>query len=98
MLIWLLVPTARCSFGAFRATPLDEVRPPPPDPGAPDDRPAEPGFFSRFGHATVACYRKTPITGQEPWKTDVLAGLAAATVLAGLAARIDERRGRRYLR
>ena len=27
MLIWLLAPTARCSYAAFRDTPLDEAQP-----------------------------------------------------------------------
>lgn len=98
MLIWLLAPTARCSYAAFRDTPLDEAQPHamPGSTQADDAPPEEPGFFDKLGTAVHACYRRTPILGQEEWKRDLLIGLAAATVLAWAIARF-EGRGRPYV-
>ena len=82
MTLWLLAPTAKCSWGAFRDTPLDEIQ--PDDPGQADKErvDAESGFFERWGHAIKGCYKQTPLLGQEPWKKDLLIGFGSLTVLA----------------
>lgn len=81
MLGWLLLPVASCSIDAFRDTPLPEAQP----HGSETD-PDEPGFFTKVGRATKACYAKTPLLGQEDWKTYLLFGFAGVAVLAaGLA-------------
>ncbi len=99
MLVWLLVPTARCSFRAFRDTPLDEVQPGQRiDPGQADQHRVDEGrgFFSGFGGRVKACYEATPLFGQEDWKGNLLVVLAGATVLLWAIARIEER-GKRTL-
>jgi hypothetical protein len=86
MLLWLLAPVARCSWGAFRDTPIGEVEEQDVDtaPGQADkQRVVEgTGFFSRFGSAVKGCYRQTPLLGQESWKGHLLIGFGAAWFLS----------------
>jgi hypothetical protein len=77
MLAWLMWPVAKCSYGAFKATPLSEAQPHDPS-GDPIE---EPGFVSKVGGSIKACYRRTPLF-KEDWKTYVLVGFAALTVFA----------------
>jgi hypothetical protein len=80
MTCWLLAPVAKCSYGAFRDTPLDsstsEVSQADKDRVA-----AGRSFFDTLGTASKACYAKTPLLDQG-WKSDVLLGAAAVTLLA----------------
>jgi hypothetical protein len=82
MLLWLLAPVAKCSWAAFRDTPIGEVD---EDklPGEIDrDRVEEgTGFFPRWGRAVQGCYKQTPIFGQEQWKAYLLCGFAGLTLL-----------------
>jgi hypothetical protein len=80
MLGWLLVPVVRCSFAAFRDTPLSEAAPhDQPDGEEPQE---DPGFFSKLGDAIGSCYARTPLLGQESWKSNLMFGFAALTVFA----------------
>ena len=87
MLCWLLFPTVWCSFGAFRDTPLSEQQPTP-------EANEEPGFVSKLGTATKLCYAKTPLLGQEDWKSYLLFGFAAGALIAGVIAYIEAGRPR----
>ena len=76
MLCWLLFPVAKCSWGAFRDTPLSESQPTP-------TAQEEPGFLSKLGTAIEVCYGRTPLFGQEEWKTILLFVFAGGAVIAG---------------
>lgn len=86
-----MFPVAKCGFGAFRDTPLSEATPTPDQPAA-----EEPGFLSKVGGAIAVCYRKTPLLGQEDWKSYLLFGFAAGAVIAGVLAYGDARRKRTF--
>lgn len=92
MLLWLLAPTAKCSWTAFRETPLSEVQ--PQTGGA--EPPEEPGFLSKMGNAISGCYKRTPLFGQEDWKTTLFIALAALTVITRLLYQRDLHRRRSY--
>ena len=91
MVCWLMFPVAKCSFEAFRDTPLS-ARQPTPDEAAVED----PGFLSKLGGAIKGCYRQTPLLGQEDWKSFLLFGFAAGAVIAGVLAHLDTRRKRTF--
>ena len=90
MTCWLLAPVAKCSYAAFRDTPLDagttSVSQTDKDRVA-----AGRGFFETLGTASKACYAKTPLLAQG-WKSDVLLGAAAVTVLAWGLGKLQRRR------
>ena len=92
MVLWLLVPTAKCSWAAFRDEPLTEATP----HGDGVERTEEPSFFSRWGTAIKGCYAQTPLLGQEAWKRNVLFALAGIGVLAFGLAEWERRRKRTY--
>ncbi len=96
MMLWLLAPAARCSFDAFRTTPLNSSSAPDQNPaGADRQRVTEAhGFFSTWGGATEQCYRRTPLLGQEDYKSWLLFGLSSAMVITWLLARLESRRRR----
>ncbi len=90
MTLWLLAPTTRCSFAAFRDEPLEERT--PISDGS--ERVKERGFFSRWGSAIKGCYAKTPLLEQEAWKRNVLfalAGISALTYAIGAFERSRKR-------
>lgn len=97
MLLWLLGPVAKCSWYAFRDTPIGEV-----DendvPGQSDKERVEQGtgFFSRWGVAVKGCYRQTPLFGQEPWKGKLLVGFGAVTLIAWSIGYYERRKKRTY--
>ena len=85
MLLWLLAPTAKCSYIAFRDTPIGEVDEDQMPGQADKDRVVEgTGFFDRWGVAIKGCYKQTPLLGQEAWKRNLLFGFAAVMWLAWL--------------
>ena len=96
MLSWLAYPTARCSVAAFRDTPLTEYDRPPEDPASADQTRVDEGkeFASSWLDSIKRCYKRTPLMGQEPWKTDLLFGFAFVWVLGWGFYRL-ERRGKR---
>jgi len=96
MLSWLAYPTARCSYAAFRDIPLTEYDRPPDDPNAADQTRVDQGkeFAGSWLDSIKACYKRTPITGQEPWKTDLLIGFAFVWIL-GWGVHKLERSGKR---
>ncbi len=98
MLLWLLAPVATCSWGAFRDTPMGEIEPPADvTAGQPGEEHAEgPGFLERWGGAMKACYRKTPLLGQEGWKGNLLIGFGALTVIAWALGWNERRRHRTF--
>lgn len=87
MLCWLMFPVAKCSFAAFRDTPLSEQQPTP-------TAQEEPGFVSKLGTAIKVCYGKTPLLGQESWKSYLLFGFAAGALIAGVIAYVEAGRPR----
>ena len=99
MFAWLMLPVAKCSFAAFRDTPLPEAQPhsdtsSPAEPGA---EPAEePGFFSKLGTSMKVCYNRTPLFGQEEWKHYLLVTFAGLAVLAGTLAWWEAGKKRSY--
>jgi hypothetical protein len=98
MLLWLLAPVVKCSWIAFRDTPIGEVDEDTNMPGQADKQRIEEGtgFFDRWGIAIKGCYRKTPLLGQEPWKKDVLFGFAGMMALAWSIDYYERRRKRTY--
>lgn len=97
MLVWLLAPVARCSWVAFRDTPLSEY-----DAGRVTLSETErarikqdQSFFDSLAISVEYCYRRTPIMGQEPWKGSLLLAFAVAALAAGIVARITTRRDHR---
>ena len=105
MLLWLLAPVAKCSWGAFRDTPLPQAMPhetssptpaPAPAPDAEEPVAEEPGFFSQLGTAVGGCYRRTPLFGQEDWKGHLLVLFAALTVIARGLYYLEQRRKRTF--
>jgi hypothetical protein len=92
MVLWLLAPTVKCSWSAFRDEPLSEAM--PQSDGS--ERSEEPGFFTRWGTAIKGCYKQTPLLGQEAWKQNVMFGCAGLTALAYLLASWEKRRKQGY--
>ncbi len=97
MLLWLLAPVAKCSYVAFRDTPIGQV--------SEDDAPGQSdkervvegtGFWSRWGTAIKGCYAAKPLLGQEPWKRNLLLGFGAVTLLAWSIGYWERRRKRTY--
>lgn len=97
MVVWLLVPVARCSFTTFRDTPLGEVAEDKAPADADRDRVSQgQGFFETWLGSTKRCYERTPLLGQEPWKKYLLLSFGGMTLVAWLIARIMARRRRTY--
>lgn len=93
MVVWLLAPVAKCSWAAFRDTPIGEVSDSDAPGQADQERVAEgTGFFSRWGSAIKGCYAQTPLLGQEPWKRNALLGFGAVTLLAWSIAAYERKR------
>jgi len=89
----LMVPVAKCSFASFRDTPINTTE----EAGGPGDTDksrleAGQGFVGTWWEQTVWCYDRTPLLGQEDWKTYLLFGLAGATVATGLVSRLANKR------
>ncbi len=98
MVIWLLVPVARCSIDVFRDTPLSTIDGAPQPADADKARIEEgQGFFRTLVDGAEVCYARTPLLGQENWKSNLLIGFGAATVLAWLIGRVMKQgRGTAY--
>jgi hypothetical protein len=88
MTLWLLAPVAKCGYGAFRDTPLDEEHP-TIDQTVHVEK--DSGFFNTVGHATKICYARTPIFDQG-WRSDVLLGAAGVTLVAFMLGKMQRRR------
>lgn len=98
MFLWLMAPVVRCSWAAFRDTPIGEVEPETAEPGDADSGRLDEGrgFWNTFTGSVNQCYRATPLLGQESWKRQLLIGFAAATILTWLLGRIAARRRRTF--
>jgi hypothetical protein len=98
MLLWLLAPVAKCSWNAFRDTPLGEVS--DNSPAAADKERVAQGtsFFPRWGRAIKGCYLETPLLSQQKWKTTLLFVFAGITVLGWSLAYYERRKRRTYSR
>lgn len=97
MFVWLMAPVVKCSFVAFRDTPLSEAQP-TLAPSETDSNRVEQtqGFFSEVSTAAKGCYRQTPLLGQESWKGTLLLAFAAATLLLWIIARWDASRRKTF--
>lgn len=89
MLIWLLSPTAKCAWDRFKDTPLTELDEDGVASWESDKERISQGenFVSRWAIAVKLCYARTPITGQEAWKSSALVFLFAATVISWVLGR-----------
>lgn len=97
MTLWLLAPTAKCSYTAFRDEPLDEAHPMSDTSGSHKQDVIEgDGFFTRWGNSIKYCYRRTPPFSQEKWKRNLLLGFLAASVLFYGFSELERRRKRTY--
>ncbi|MDB4956974.1 MAG: hypothetical protein JWO36_4543 [Myxococcales bacterium] len=99
MFVWLMVPVAKCTYSAFREIPIGEVDA-EQVPGQVDRERLNKydGFLDHFGSAVKQCYQRTPLLGQQRWKSDLLIGFAALMVVTGIISRIMARRKHRMLR
>ncbi len=99
MVLWLMAPVAKCTFGAFRDTPLSEINPTAADPADADTQRLEEsrGFIGSVVAAGKQCYRKTPLLGQEGWKKQLLLWFAGATLVTWLVNQILSRRRRKFV-
>jgi hypothetical protein len=82
MVLWLLVPVARCSYDAFRDIPLSDDTHPVEITDADKNRvDSGKSFFGDWMHAIKFCYARTPLLEQEPWKSDLMISFAALALL-----------------
>ena len=101
MVLWLLAPVVKCSYAAFRDTPIGEIADQPESDRAvgqaDKDRVVEgTGFFSKFGRAVKECYRETPLLAQERWKRNLLFGFTALTLLGWSLGYYERRKKRTF--
>jgi hypothetical protein len=97
MFIWLMAPVVKCSFVAFRDTPLSETQP-SLSPSQTDENRVEQadGFVAKVTTAAKVCYARTPLLGQEDWKTYLMIGFAAGTLLTWGLRRWDSHRRKTF--
>jgi hypothetical protein len=97
MVLWLLAPVARCSFNAFRDIPLNDAYGSGDAPANADrDRvKGARGFASTWVSSIESCYERTPLLGQEDWKSWLLFGFGSVMVIAWLVGGIENRITRR---
>ena len=93
MLIWMLVPVARCSFRAFRDAPIGAVDNQSPGQADKQRLVEGTGFFTRVGRGAKVCYLRTPLSSHG-WKTALLCVLAGATLVFWGIDRVQRRRSR----
>ena len=99
MVVWLMVPVAKCSFAAFRDTPLSETQPTlTPDQTDANRVEQSDDFVTKVTTAMKGCYARTPLLGQEEWKTYLLIGFAALTAMTWGLAIWDVRRRKTFER
>jgi hypothetical protein len=98
MVIWLLVPTVKCSFKAFKDTPIGETDSNDVADTDQDRVKQGTGFWSRWGGAMKECYAETPLLGQEAWKRDLLYLFVALGLIAWTLDRVEKRRRRTFER
>ena len=72
MVIWLMVPSVKCSFKAFEDTPISDVDSDNAADADKDRVKRGTGFWSKWGHEMAQCYREKPLLGQEAWKQTLL--------------------------
>jgi hypothetical protein len=99
MVVWLMAPVAKCSWAAFRDTPLSETQP-SLTPSETDTNRVEQSddFFSKLATSVKGCYAETPLLGQEDWKTYLLIGFVALTAITWGLAIWDARRRKTFER
>ncbi len=99
MVVWLMAPVAKCSWIAFRETPLSETQPTlTPDQTDSNRVEQSDDFFTKLGTSMKGCYAETPLLGQEAWKTYVLIAFVALTALTWGLAIWDGRRRKTFER
>ncbi len=92
MVIWLLVPVAKCSLASFRDTPIGDASGDSPSAADKERIEAGEGFVGTWWSTTKSCYSASPLFGQGEWKTSLLLGFAGATLLTKLLAYFRSRR------
>jgi hypothetical protein len=97
MTLWLLAPTAKCSWSAFRNEPLDEAHPISDTPGSHKQDVVEgDGVFSRWGSAVKYCYSRSRPLGSSSWKRTLLfVFIGGGLVCFGLS-EIERRNKKKY--
>ena len=97
MVIWLMVPSVKCSFKAFEDTPISNEVQSDNITEADKDRVKQgTGFWSKWGGTMKQCYREKPLLGQEKWKRNVLFVLLGIGALAWMLDRYEKRRKSTY--
>lgn len=96
MVLWLLAPVAACSWRAFRETPISDYDADKTGDAAGQadaDRVKQgQGFWDKLTSSVGTCYARTPLLGQEDWKSALLFVFAGAAAVAWGLARYEERR------
>lgn len=87
MLVWLMVPVARCSYRWFRDTPLAAVDDETPGQADKDRVHKGEDFASGFVGSVKRCYSKTPLLDQD-WKSTLLIAFAIGGVAFTLVDRV----------
>jgi hypothetical protein len=100
MFVWLMWPVVTCSWDAYQATPITEtdMNAHKAEPGEVDNSRLHEGegFFAKLGRSMKQCYAKTPLFGQEEWKSNLLLTFIGAGVLAFAIGKITARKNRSY--
>ena len=95
MVVWLMVPVARCSYRAFRDTPLTSIADDSPDQADKERVHKGEDFASGFAGSVKQCYLRTPLLDQE-WKSQLLLAFAAGAVATTIIDRVLERRRKTF--
>ena len=90
MLLWLLYPTARCSWWGFKDIPLSETDSESLEARDADRERIEEGgnFVSRWLIAVQVCYAWYPPTQQEPWKKRLFLLFASISLITWALGRL----------
>jgi hypothetical protein len=98
LVIWLMVPSVKCSFKAFEDTPISDVDNENVAQADKERVQQGTGFWSKWGGAMKSCYNEKPLLGQEAWKRTLLFVFLGIGALAWSLDRYEKRRKRTFER